>query len=153
MMNGFRFDEFGNVVKQNVYIVWGSPASGKTTYVRKHMSDGDLVVDLDLIKQAISMSDKTSTSDNLLSTAIAVRDTLYNLISERRVQCDNVWVIAGLPTREQREALRIRLNGELVYMEATKEQCIERAINDKERKDKDKQIYIINKWFKKFFYE
>jgi predicted kinase len=153
MMQGLRFDEFGNVVKQNVYIVWGSPASGKTTYVRNHMQPGDLVVDLDLLKQSISMSYKTATTDNLLSVAIALRDTLYNLIAERRVQCDNVWVVAGLPKKEQREALRIRLNGELVYIEATKQQCIERAMNDEERKDKQKQLQIIEKFFRQFHYE
>lgn len=152
-LNGLRFDENGNVVPQNVYIVWGSPASGKTTYVREHMQLGDLVVDLDLIKQAISMTDKTNASDNLLPIALTLRDTLYLLIQRREIQCDNVWIIAGLPRREQRDALKVRLDAKLVFVQATKEECIERALKDEERTDKDKQLFIIEKLFKQYHYE
>ena len=43
---------------QRVILVWGPPASGKTTYVKKHMADGDMVIDLDAIKHAISFRDR-----------------------------------------------------------------------------------------------
>jgi predicted kinase len=152
-MNGLRFDEFGNVVKSKVFIVWGSPASGKTTYVRNNMSLGDLVVDLDNIKQAISMADKTSASDHLLPVALQLRELLYQLIEQRNIECDNVWIVAGLPQKEEREQLRVRLDAELIFIDTSKEECINRAMNDKERKDKNIQMQIIEKWFKKYYYD
>ena len=134
-----------------VFIVWGSPGSGKTTYVREHMEWGDLIVDLDLIKQSISMEDKTNASFTLLGTALSIREHLYDLIGRREVTALNAWVVAGLPKREGRIALKERLNAdELIHIEATKEECIERAMKDDERTNKDLQMQIIDKWFRAY---
>jgi dephospho-CoA kinase len=147
-MGGYRFDEYGNAIPSNIYIVWGSPASGKTTYVRKHMDKGDLVVDLDLIKQSISLSNKTGAPDNLLLIAIKIRDMLYGMISRREFDCINVWVIAGLPKKKQREELRLLLKTDkCIYIEASKERCILQAMADDERLDKEMQRRIIDRWF------
>ena len=54
VMNGTYIDEQGQIQKQKIIIVHGAPASGKTTYVHKHREPGDLIVDLDAIKDAIS---------------------------------------------------------------------------------------------------
>ena len=43
--------------KKRIYIVWGSPMSGKSTYVKQVMQYGDMVVDLDIIWYAISYQD------------------------------------------------------------------------------------------------
>lgn len=153
-MKGLKFDKNGNLVPVDVYIVWGSPASGKTTYVKKHMEDGDLVVDLDLIKQSISMKEKTTAGDDLLNVALSVREHLYDLISERDIGCKNVWVVAGLPQKEERDKLSGRIKAtEFIYIEATQKECIDRAMNDSERKNKEMQKNIIEKWFKQFHYE
>lgn len=54
-LNGIAFDEEGNVIKQsNVFLVCGSPASGKTTYVTENKSSRDLVIDLDYICAALA---------------------------------------------------------------------------------------------------
>ncbi len=149
-----KFNERGDIVPIDIYIVWGAPASGKTTYVREHMEPGDLVVDLDLIKQSLSMQDKTETSDNLLNVAIGVRDYLYNVIETREIECNNVWVVAGLPQKEDREKLMQQLKTDkLIFIDTPIDECIKRAMNDTERKDKKKQQYIIDKWFKQYCYE
>jgi predicted kinase len=149
--NGYWFNDNGEIVKSNVYIIYGSPASGKTTYVKKHMAYGDLVVDLDLIKQSLSMSNKTETPDNLLSVALSVREHLYQLIVSKQFHCKNVWVVASLPLAQERNELKERLDAQLVFVEASEEDCIKRAMADDERVDKDKQIAVIRKWFKKYY--
>lgn len=133
----------------NVYIIYGSPASGKTTYVKRNMVDGDMVIDLDLIKQSISLQSKTDTSDKLLNVAISIRDYLYDLIEYRiGINCDNIWVIASLPKAIDREYIFNKLQAnKIIFIEATKEQCIQRALNNNERFNKDLQIVIINRWF------
>jgi len=147
-VSGYRFDENGNAIQSRVVVVWGSPASGKTTYVREHMAYGDMVVDLDLIKQAISMSGKTDAGDNLLSTAIKLRDYLYGLIARREFDCDAVWVVAGLPSGKDRQLLDVKIRpDEWLYCDATMQQCLVRAMNDTERNDKAKQQKVIRKWF------
>ncbi|MFV0413314.1 MAG: HNH endonuclease signature motif containing protein, partial [Oscillospiraceae bacterium] len=42
----FEYDKEGNIVPQRTVIVWGAPASGKTSYVTKRFLPGDLMVDL-----------------------------------------------------------------------------------------------------------
>lgn len=151
MKEGYKFDKNGEMVPIDVYIVWGSPASGKTTYVRKNMKNGDLVVDLDLIKQSLSLEGKTKAPDNLVNIALNVREHIYKLIETRKINSNDVWVVAGLPNAEERKNLKKRLNAKLIFIEATKQQCIDRAMNDSERQDKEKQIKIINKWFNIYY--
>ncbi len=134
-------------MKQEVFIVYGSPASGKSTYVNNHMEQGDLVVDLDLLKQAISLAYKTEATDNLVDTALELRDKLYELIEAKKVDAKRIWVIASLPRRQERQDLAKRLGAELVYCEATVRECIDRAIADVDRRDKEMQIKLIDKWF------
>ncbi len=145
--NGCFFNEHGELVSQQVNIVYGAPGSGKSTYVKEHMKDGDLVVDLDLLKQAISLKSKSEVPDNLLDTAIELRDKLYELIEDKTVDAENIWVIASLPRREQRLELVKRFNANLIYCEATVHECIDRVLLDIERTDKQKQIDIIDSWF------
>lgn len=134
----------------SVYLVWGSPASGKTTYVKKHRRDEDMVIDLDLIKQSISMQGKTNTGEHLLPVALSIREHLYNMVEHREIPC-NVWVVAGLPRLADRARLIKRLKpDEVLFMNVPKEECIQRALNDNERADKELQIRIINKWFNEF---
>ncbi len=147
---GCYFNDDGELVQMKVYIVWGSPASGKSTYVAEHMNPGDLVVDLDNLKQAISLQPKTETPDNLLDIAIELRDCLYKMIEERAVDCKNVWVIAALPQRKEREALGLRLGAELIHMNAGYHECIRRAGEDDNRRDKMLQRALIDRYFERF---
>jgi predicted kinase len=153
MRDGLYFNDKGEVMtnkQTKVTIVWGCYGSGKTTYVKQNMTHGDLIIDLDMIGQAISLCDKTDVPKNLLYTSLKVRDFIYQLIATRDINTENVWVVAGLPTKTERETLRERLNAELIHMDVTKEECIRRVMADKERKDKDKQVEIIEAWFSKY---
>jgi hypothetical protein len=115
-----------------VVIVWGSPASGKTTYVRENMIPGDLVVDLDYLKQAISLQPKTSPLPNLMDVSLSIRSHIYDLISKREsIKAETVWVVAGLPKLKDREYLfsKLRAN-EIIRIDTSKEYCIKRAMED-----------------------
>lgn len=148
--NGCYFNEDGELVQMKVYVVHGSPASGKTSYVREHMSPGDLVVDLDYIKQAISFCTPIDAPENLLNVAIGVRDYLYELIEERAVDCCNVWVVACLPKRDERRELIERLDAEPVHCSADYHECIERARYDDEGRDVTLRRALIDKYFEQY---
>jgi len=135
-----------------VVLVWGPPASGKTTYVREHMRDGDMVVDLDRIKEAISMRHRSEVSDELLPVALSIREHIYGLIERREIPLGTtVWVIAGLADMAERDEVIRRLKPDrMVQMETPKDECIRRALADPERPDKARQVQIILRWFEKF---
>ena len=148
--NGCWFDESGNVQPVRRWIICGAPASGKSTYVQEHMLPGDLVVDLDLIGQAIGMSTKAALPYNLLPTAYDIRDYLYKLIESDKVDARNIWIIAALPDSKSRTELAGRLRAEIVDMKADINTCIERALCDPERMDKELQKQIIEDYFAKY---
>ena len=148
--NGMYFDEEGNYMKCKTYIVYGSPASGKSTYVKENMKDGDLIVDLDLIKQSISLRGKTDAPYNLLDMALGIRDYIYTRIEEDKVDSKNTWIVSLLPDKKERDALAERLGAELIYIDATLDECIERAEADADRINKELQKQIIEEWFAKY---
>ncbi len=152
LTNGCYFTPDGQLNHQRVVIVWGPPASGKNTYIREHMDPTDLVVDLDLIRQALTMGTRDSKSNNLVALALSVREFLFTQIEQRteQVDCKTVWVAATLPKKESREALAKRLGAELVFLSRPYDECLELAMSDKTRSDKLLQREIIERWFEQY---
>jgi predicted kinase len=145
--NGCYFDESGNLTPQKRIIVYGAPASGKTTYVKENMEKGDMVVDLDYIKQAISFTLKDQETNNLLPNAIQIRNSIYNLIENGDVDSKRIWIIAGLPKKTERDALAKRLKAKLLHIDVGLITCKEQAHNDFKRNMPD---WIIEKYFEEF---
>lgn len=145
--NGMYINENGELCKQKIHIVCGPPGAGKTTYVKKYMERGDLVVDFDMIKQSISLCNKTETPDSLLSIAESIREVLYKTIEMNQVPAKTIWIVALLPTRKQRDELSKRFNADVILIEKTLEECLENIMNDNERIDKELQMRILDKFF------
>lgn len=135
-----------------VVVVWGSPASGKTSYVKQHMKQDDMVVDLDNIKQAISLQGKSASMSNLMPVALNIRAHIYDLIANREViEADTVWVMAGLPKQSDRDYIKAKLRpNEMKHIDSDIEACIAHAMEDRERIDKETQLKIIYKWFEEY---
>ena len=72
-----------------VYVVHGSPLSGKSTYVRDHKGNNDIVYDYDLIMSALSGRDIHDHNDNLQSYVLDIRDLIIaKLKSEDKIDID-----------------------------------------------------------------
>lgn len=147
---GFYFDESGRMRKMEVTIVYGAPMSGKTTYVRDHMNESDLVVDLSEIEKALGWHTNSGTS-NLLPLALRIREMIYQLIEDRDqlIDCRHTWVIATLPHKKEREDLARRLDADLYMCEATQKDCEDRARQGDEE-DKQLELALIEKWFEDY---
>lgn len=141
------FTSSGEYRQSKVYLVCGAPASGKSTYVDQHKKDGDLIVDLDLLRQALGAPHKTS--QLFTELLLAIRETIYKEIVAEHINCENIWVISGLADSDERQRTAHRLNAEIVFINTPYEECLRRAENDSTRKDKVTQKYIINKYFDK----
>ena len=78
-----------------VYLVYGAPLSGKSTYVKDSMSEGDLVVDMDSIWQCVSGCDRYTKPNRLRSVVFRVRDDLIDMIKYRFGKWSNAYIVGG----------------------------------------------------------
>lgn len=141
------FTKEGIPQRTKVFLICGAPASGKSTYVNEHKKNGDLVVDLDNIRQALGAPDKTS--EMFTDLVLKVRKVIYKEISDEKINCENIWVISGLPNALERERTANSLNAEIIFINTSYDECIRRAEFDDSRKDKVVQRKIIYKYFKR----
>lgn len=145
------FTDNGEYKPSNIFIVWGSPGAGKSTYVKEHYEYGDIVVDLDYIKRAISFLQKSESTNTISDVSIKIRNFLYDLISDESIECKNIWVVSALPVKADRIALSNRLGAKLIHIDTDKEECLKRAMADNERKNKNFQKIIIDKYWKRYY--
>ena len=134
---------------QKVYIVYGSPCSGKSTYVNQLAGRKDLIVDLDAIFAAISICPYHEHSKSVKQVVFAVRDTLIEQIRLRVGYWKDAYIIGGYPRKLQREQLAEKLSAELVYIETTREQAKATAAMTRGTLAEQWYSYIDN-WFDAF---
>ena len=149
LTNGYYYDN-GVMKFTKVYIVSGAPAAGKSTYINKHKEPGDLLIDLDKIKDALGQP-RESKYSNLTGLALNLREYLYGLVADRDslIDCKHVWIAATLPNKFERESLAKRLDAEVIQLEVSKAECHKRVANDNKRMDKDYEHKMVDKYFKK----
>lgn len=136
----------GDFKQTRIIIVWGPPAAGKSTYIREHATEEDVIVDLDKIKQAICVFPKSEAPDQLLQTCLLLKETLINEIKNNRVYAKTAYIAEGLPREKDRKKY-LDMGVKMVGIIPPKEECIKRAMLDDERINKNHQIQIIEKWF------
>lgn len=147
---GTRFDDAGNLVKDTVvFIVCGAPGSGKSAYVRAHKEEGDLVFDLDMICSALIGEPETYYFDHMpvLDLALSFRDVALDHIENRLGYWGRAWFITSNPDRSYWQYLARRLNGEVVEMEVTEEECYRRIDADERRTNKRHFKELVRNWY------
>lgn len=139
--------EFGG--DRNVYIVYGSPCSGKNYYVNQVAQQGDLIVDINAIWQAVSGCDRYYYPKSLKSIVFAVRDTLIEQIRLRTGHWHDAYIIGGYPRKLQREQLAEKLAAELIFIETTREKAKLVALANRGTQGTEWCGYI-DSWFDSF---
>lgn len=138
-LNGIAFDENGNAIRQpNVFLVCGSPGSGKSTYVFENKSADDLVVDLDYICAALmgEMGSAHLEHEAALSVALEVRDFLYSIIRGRRGKWQRAFIVTTIANPREMKALADDLRAEIVLIDTPLQECLKRIRNDPSRRTK-----------------
>lgn len=129
-------------------VVWGPPASGKSTHVREHRSKNSLTFDFDAVMQALSGLAPHRKNRGLIGLVLDVRDTVIEAIPSLRV--DEAWIIVTWVDDELREALA-HLDPEYVLMDVDEESCLARVDDDPDRAAvADEMKQVIKDWFTKF---
>lgn len=134
-------DKLGYSQRQ-VFIVYGSPLSGKTSYVAEAMNEGDLIVDIDNIWQAVSGCDRYVKPNRLRSVVFSVRDNLLESVKYRRGKWLNAYVIQSLPYQAERDRLADQLGARLIHIDTDRETCLKRLELSEGRDKKEWAKYI-----------
>lgn len=128
------------------YIIYGSPCSGKSHYIKEHMTDGDLVCDVDLIYGAISNHDPHNADLYVHEVALLLRQQLLDIIRDRKGGWKDAYVTSIADTPEKLKADMERVNADkAVIIDTPYEVCMERA---KERPHYFK--FLISEWFSNY---
>lgn len=135
--------------RQEVFLVYGSPLSGKSTYVDTVSEPGDLIVDLDKIWEGITGGKKYKKPPVLNSVAFGVRDYLLESVRIRRGKWQNAYIIGGYPLVSERERLCRQMGAREVYIDSTQEQCMLRLQADSDR-DFDEWSGYIKTWWERY---
>lgn len=148
------FDEQGRPIPRGqVCVVWGSPASGKTTYVREHMQHMDVIVDLDEILKCFTgltnkRDDQKSIAD-YLPAMLLIRDAVYKAVKEGLPGVRTTWIVAGLPRKSDRQHMSMIFpNAKFIRRECSLDDALARADADDNRTNKERMRRIINEYFR-----
>lgn len=145
---------FGYAVgAKHVYLVYGSPCAGKTTYVNSVATRNDLIVDLDKIHRAICICGLYDKPDATKRVAFNVRDYLLDEVrtATPRRKWQDAYVIGTYPDRIDRDVFVQDYGAELVHIDTSKEECIKRAYQDIERSSiRDAVIGWINAYWERY---
>ena len=136
----------GNVA--SVIVVAGAPGSGKTTFVRERMKEGDLVVDLDAITAALNLGQWYEKTPGVFHVALDVRDFLLRRILQPS-EIRTAWVITSEADAAERADLAERLKAvRVIVLETSAGECIRRITADPRRSQLSAQWgAIVQQWW------
>lgn len=147
--HNYIHNKLGYAVRE-VYLVYGAPLSGKTTWVSDNMNAGDLVIDMDNIWQCISGCNRYVKPNRLKAVAFKVRDSLLDTVKYRYGKWNNAYIIGGYPMRSERERLCKELGAREVFIQVDRDECVNR-LNDSDRGLLSAEyIRFIDEWFSKY---
>lgn len=140
---------FGQPVRvfrpKKVYLVHGSPCSGKSTYAASVAGKGDLILDMDAIWACISANAQdvhAGHDDRLRQNVFKVRDCILDMIKTRFGEWQNAYIIGGYPRIMERERMATIYGAEMIHIDTPRDVCELRAAE----RPKEWSQYIASYW-------
>lgn len=126
-----------------VYIIYGSPCSGKSTYIKEHKKSGDIVCDVDTLYSAISFNEEHQSELYAQEVASMLYKKLVEIIRDRKGNWKNAYVVSLANTEEKLQKAKDQINAdECIFIDTPYEVCMERA--------EERPFYfqwLIQEWF------
>lgn len=141
-------DKLGYATRQ-VFLVYGSPLSGKQTWVKDNASEGDLIIDMDSIWQCVSGCKRYVKPNRLKAIVFKTRDMLIESVKYRYGKWNAAYIIATMPMSIERERLSKQLGARLIHIDTDKETCLERLRMCNDGRGEEYEQYI-NDYFEKY---
>lgn len=137
---------------RQVFLVYGAPLSGKTTWVRDNKGDDDYVVDMDNIWQCITGGRRYYKPNRLKAIAFKIRDAELDAVKYRLGKWAQCYVVGGYPLQGERERLAQELGAREIFIDASKEECLKRleGLPDDDGRNKEEWQGYIEEWFRRY---
>ena len=139
-------DNFNNYSRQQVFLVYGPPLSGKTSWVMENKLEGDLIVDINNIWQMVS-GDTGIKNPRLKSVVFKIRDAELDAVRYRLGKWRNAYIVGGYPLSVERERLMNETAARPVYIDTSRAECEQRA--DRNDNREELRRYIAD-WFDRY---
>lgn len=140
---------FGYTQGRKVYYIYGAPCSGKSSWVDNVKGNSDLVVDIDLVWQAITGGKKYFKPDALKACAFQIYSSLLDMAKTRQGKWERAYIITGGAHKGQRERQIAELGAEPILIDTDQTTCLQRLQQDPERAEiRDQWAGYIADWFK-----
>lgn len=128
-----------------IYLIYGPPCGGKSTYITNHMKRGDLVCDVDLLFAAISNQDLHNADLYIHEIALQLKENLLDIIKNRQGTWNDAYVVSLANTPQKLEKAMKRINADqCVFMNTPYQVCLERA---EKRGEPFLFSMLIHEWF------
>lgn len=141
-----RIHEKCGLKTRKVYLVYGSPLSGKSTYVQSVLEPGDLVVDIDRIWECVSLQPPYVKPKRLNGVVFDIRDELYKCVKYRKGHWLTAYVIGGFALQTERKRICDYLGAETLFIDTSKEECMDRLKNQDEKSEE--WVKYIEEWWR-----
>ena len=135
--------------KREVYLVYGSPLSGKSTYVKEQSEAGDLIIDIDRIWECVSGQTEHTKPARLNAVVFGLREKLMEMVKYRVGRWNNAYIVGGYPMCAERERICKETGAREIFIDTPKETCLERLDMCNDR-DKEEYREYIEQWHKRY---
>lgn len=139
-------NRFGSWTR-HIYLVYGCPLSGKSTYVKERAGIHDLIIDIDKIYTCISNNPQYIKSGRLYDCMDAVKQSLFDCIKYKRGKWINAFIIGGYPFKGERERLTAEYGAEEIFIDCDKETALQRLATCDDGRDIKEWEKYIDIWF------
>ncbi len=131
----------------SVYLVYGSPCSGKIDYVKQRAGKSDLIISADLISEAITNRNLYDTSEAVSGAVQAMKRLLLDMVKKRAGKYAKVWVIDSMPSKAKRAEFYRIFGAQGILVPSTEEECRKRRREEKRPPEFDGYI---ERWFQEY---
>lgn len=107
-------------------VVTGPPCSGKTTYVREHARDGDIIIDFDNLAEALGSKVRHGHSMAHQQVTIAARRAAIDTAIRWHLKGTTVWIV-DCKVSPKRARMYEDVGAEIVTMRADRDELHRRA--------------------------
>lgn len=135
---------------RRVYLVYGSPLAGKSTYVDGCRNEGDLIVDIDRLWYAVSGCNSYVKPGRIRSNVFGLRDCLLDQIRFRVGKWANAYIIGGYPYEAERRRLCDSLGAEEIFIDTSMDECVSRLESCNDGRNHDEWREYIEEWWCKY---
>ena len=136
--NRLRDKEGWRTAPTHITLVYGPPGAGKSTYVQQHRQPDDLVVDYDLLGNALG-SNTREQHQEIHGTINAARNAVLTQIRKGETGARKVWIVSTNP-----RAPTMFPHHEAIHLDPGRDVARDRAVNGGRT---DSALELLDSWY------